>query len=175
MPTPRTSSTDSAAPRRRLAKVAVVSLSGAAALGVGVVMGFPALGLDWQAQRLALVLLVLVLPGALMLAWAGDAARRAPRPDPEAAWASNARTAWRRIQAEFFRLMDLHPETRETSLADLAEREPGLAEEVAALLEAHEGRGPLEELGDRIAGAVPGARPHSDGPVDGIGPDRGSP
>jgi hypothetical protein len=143
-------------------RVAGFYVLGGLALAFAIVRGFPVLELGWEAQRLVLVLLAMGLPVALTLAWAADAAPPTVPSDPGAPERAGRPTAWKKVQAEFFQLMPLQGATRETRLAELAGRDAALAEQVGALLKAHDGRGALEELGDRIARVVPGSPAMSD-------------
>ena len=139
--------------RHRPVQVAVVYMLVGAVLALAVVVGFPALELGWEAQRLVLVLVALGFPVAVILAWAADATPR----NLQVVKPPDAPRVWRRVQAEFFQLIDLPLAARTSRLSDLAGQDPHLAEEVEALLKAHEEPGALDELADRIAQVVPDA------------------
>ncbi|NNF28683.1 MAG: hypothetical protein HKN73_15775 [Gemmatimonadetes bacterium] len=155
LPPGRTRETVRARLRHRPFRVTGVYLLVGATLGVAVVLGFPALELGWEAQRLVLVLLVLAVPVVWTLAWAADAAPHSTQGERAITRTTDAGAAWRRVQAEFFHLLDLEPATRATSIRDLTDREPDLAEEVSVLLQAHEKRGPLEDLANRLGRVIP--------------------
>lgn len=133
--------------RRRVPRVFVAYAFAAIAVAEGAELFLPALGMGSVAVSAVAVIAALGLPVALLLAWAFDVV-----PDRGAA---PAQPEWSDVQELFDRASRL-PRTERTDFVDTAAgADRALAREVFSLLEAQDGDGPLEALGERLALGVP--------------------
>ncbi|MDX1546172.1 MAG: protein kinase [Rhodothermales bacterium] len=73
---------------------------------------------------------------------------------------------WRQIQDVLAAVLPLAPEARAAFLDEACRSDPGLRDEVAALLQAHDGLGPIDALAEAFAGPLGGPRPRA-APLEG--------